>query len=313
VLGDLAALIDRTAHDGLEITVLSGVGASDEQIWRGSPEGVPTHLAGVRTSVFVPAHANGLVGVVDMMRRLRNECPWDRKQTHESLIRYLVEETYELIEALNYLIDGDADDLGAYAEVEEELGDVLLQVLFHSVIAEDDGAFGIADVAHTLRTKMVRRHPHVFGDVDAADAETVKRNWDDIKAAEKGATPESLLDGIAAMPALSRSMELGRRAAKVGFDWPDVAGVRGAIIDELSELDRATSEDERRRELGDVLFSVVNLARHLHVDPEAALQSSASRFERRFRQMERAGDLAELDLDAMNALWHEAKSATADE
>jgi uncharacterized protein YabN with tetrapyrrole methylase and pyrophosphatase domain len=99
----------------------------------------------------------------------------------------------------------------------------------------------------------------------------------------------------------------------VGFDWPDVAGVRGAIIDELSELDRATSEDERRRELGDVLFSVVNLARHLHVDPEAALQSSASRFERRFRQMERAGDLAELDLDAMNALWHEAKSATADE
>lgn len=312
VLGDLSALIDRTAHDGLEITVLAGIGASDEEIWRGPAADAPTELAGVRTSVFVPAHPNGLVGVVDMMRRLRDECPWDRKQTHESLIRYLVEETYELIEALNGLIDGDADDLGAYAEVEEELGDVLLQVLFHSVIAEDDGAFGIADVAHTLRTKMVRRHPHVFGDVDADDAETVKRNWDEIKAAEKGTSPGSLLDGIAAMPALARSMELGRRAAAVGFDWPDVAGVRSVIDAELAELDDAESDEDRRTELGDVLFSVVNLARHLDIDPEGALQASASRFDRRFRRMERSADLAELDLEAMNALWREAKGSSAD-
>ncbi len=312
VLADLAALIDRTAHDGLEITVLSGIGASDEEIWTGPAAQAPAHLAGVRTSVFVPAHPNGLVGVVDMMRRLRNECPWDRKQTHESLIRYLVEETYELIEALNYLIVGDAEDLGAYAEVEEELGDVLLQVLFHSVIAEDQGAFGIADVAHTLRTKMVRRHPHVFGDIDAADAETVKRNWDEIKAVEKGGAPQSLLEGIAAMPGLSRSMELGRRAAKVGFDWPDLGGVRAAVTQELAELDGAITEDDRRHELGDVLFSIVNLARHLDIDPEAALQASASRFENRFRRMERAADLAELDLDAMNALWHEAKGPAGD-
>jgi tetrapyrrole methylase family protein/MazG family protein len=312
VLGDLAALIDRTAHDGLELTVLAGIGAADEEIWTGPAAATPAHLAGVRTSVFVPAHPNGLVGVVDMMRRLRNECPWDRKQTHESLIRYLVEETFELIEALNYLIDGDADDLGAYAEVEEELGDVLLQVLFHAVIAEDEGAFGIADVAHTLRTKMVRRHPHVFGDIDAADAETVKRNWDEIKAVEKGGAPESLLEGIAAMPALSRSMELGRRVAKVGFDWPDLAGVRAAITQELAELDRAATVEDRRHELGDVLFSVVNLARHLDIDPEAALQASASRFEVRFRRMERAADLADLDLDAMNALWHEAKGPSGD-
>ncbi len=312
VLADLGALIDRTAHDGLEITVLCGIGAADEEIWRGAPALAPAHLAGVRTSVFVPAHPNGLVGVVDMMRRLRNECPWDRKQTHESLIRYLIEETYELIEALNFLIDGDADDLGAYAEVEEELGDVLLQVLFHSVIAEDEGAFGIADVAHTLRTKMVRRHPHVFGDVDAADAETVKANWDQIKATEKGAGPRSLLDGIAAMPGLPRAMELGRRAAKVGFDWPDIAGVRAAVTEELAEFDHASTDDDRRREFGDVLFSIVNLARHLDIDPEAALQASASRFDRRFRLMERAGDLADLDLDALNALWHEAKSSTRD-
>ncbi len=312
VLGDLAALIDRTAHAGLEITVLAGAGASDERLWTGPPSHAPADLAGVRTSVFVPSHPNGLVGVVDMMRRLRDECPWDRKQTHESLIRYLVEETYELIEALNRLIDGAAEDLGAYAEVEEELGDVLLQVLFHSVIAEDDGAFGISDVAHTLRTKMVRRHPHVFGDVHAADADTVKRNWDDIKAVEKGAEPSSLFEGVAPMPGLSRSMELGRRAAKVGFDWPDVTGVRAAVDEELAELDRALTEDERRRELGDVLFSIVNLARHLDVDPEAALQSSASRFDRRFRAMERAADLASLDLDAMNALWHEAKHSAPD-
>jgi tetrapyrrole methylase family protein/MazG family protein len=309
VLADISALIDRTAHDGLEITVLSGLGAADEEIWTGPPAIAPSRLAGYRTSIFVPAHANGLVGVVDMMRQLRDECPWDRKQTHESLVRYLVEETYELIEALNYLTEGDEEDLGAYAEVEEELGDVLLQVLFHSVIAEDEGAFGIADVAHTLRTKMVRRHPHVFGDVEAADAETVKRNWDDIKAAEKGAAPTSLLDGVAPMPGLSRSMELGRRAAKVGFDWPEVAGVRGAITDELAELGRATGEAERRHELGDVLFSIVNLARHLDIDPEAAIQASASRFERRFRHMEREADLTNLDLEAMNELWHQAKAA----
>ncbi len=310
VLADISSLIDRTAPDGLEITVLSGLGAADEETWTGPPASAPSRLAGFRTSIFVPAHPGGLVGVVDMMRRLRDECPWDRKQTHQSLIRYLIEETYELIEALNYLDAGDEDDLGAYAEVEEELGDVLLQVLFHSVIAEDDGAFNISDVAHTLRTKMVRRHPHVFGDVEAADAETVKRNWDDIKAMEKGGASTSLLDGVAPMPGLSKSMELGRRAAKVGFDWPDVAGVRGAVVAELAELDRADSHDDRVRELGDVLFSIVNLARHLDVDPEAAIQASASRFDRRFRAMERAGDLETLDLDAMNALWHQVKRAT---
>jgi tetrapyrrole methylase family protein/MazG family protein len=307
VLADIAALIDRTAHDGLEISVLAGLGAADQVIWTGPPASAPSALAGYRTSIYVPAHPNGLVGVVDMMRQLRDECPWDRKQTHESLIRYLVEETYELIEALNYLIDGDEDDLGAYAEVEEELGDVLLQVLFHSVIAEDDGAFGISDVAHTLRTKMVRRHPHVFGDVEAADAEAVKRNWDDIKAAEKGGSPASLLEGIAAMPGLSRSMELGRRAATVGFDWPDAAGVRAVVDEELAELDRAVTSDDMRHELGDVLFSIVNLARHLDVDPEVAIQASAARFERRFRHMEGAGDLSALDLDGLNELWSRAK------
>ena len=310
VLADVAALIDRTAPDELEITVLSGLGASDEAVWTGSPALAPAGLAGFRTSVYVPPHPNGIVGAVAMMRRLRDECPWDRKQTHESLLRYLIEETYELVEALNDLIEAEADELGAYAEVEDELGDVLLQVLFHAVIAEDDGAFGISDVAHTLRTKMVRRHPHVFGSVEADDADTVRRNWDEIKAAERGAERSSLLEGISAMPGLSRAMELGRRAAKVGFDWPDVSGVRGAVDDELAELDRADSHEERRRELGDVLFSVVNLARHLDVDPESALQAAATRFDRRFRQMEATGDLESLDLDQLNALWHEAKQVT---
>lgn len=307
VLSDTAALIDRTAPEDLRITVLSGTGADDERIWSGRAVHVDADLAGFRTSMFVPAHANGLIGAVEMMRRLRDECPWDQKQTHESLVRYLVEETYELVEALTGLVDGDETDLGAYADVEDELGDVLLQVLFHSVIAEDAGAFNISDVAYQLRTKMVRRHPHVFGDVEADDAATVKSNWDDIKAAEKGNPEESLLDGIPAMPGLTRSVELGRRAAKVGFDWAEPADVRAMIDVELAEFDDAEDEDQRRSELGDVLFSIVNLARHLNFDPELSLQASATRFESRFRSMESHGDLSELSLDELNSLWESSK------
>lgn len=307
VLADIVALIDRTAPERFEITVLANTGASDQEIWIGPPASTPSRLAGYRTSIFVPAHSNGIVGAVGMMRRLRDECPWDRTQTHESLIRYLIEETFELVEALTGLIDGGPDGLGAYAEVEDELGDVLLQVLFHSVIAEDQGAFSINDVAHTLQTKMERRHPHVFGAIAADDAATVKRNWDDIKETERGGRTESLLDGITAMPALGRSMELGRRAAEVGFDWIEVDDVRSMVDTELTELDAASDPTERRHELGDVLFTVVNLARHLDIDPEAALQSAATRFDDRFRRMEQTSDLSTLDLEEMNAIWESAK------
>lgn len=307
VLADVAARIDRTAPDDLVITVLAGLGASDERIWTGAAATAPPEMAGFRTSVYVPRHHNGLAGAVDVMRRLRDECPWDRKQTHQSLIRYLVEETYELIEALGYLGGDPEGDAASYSEVEDELGDVLLQVLFHAVIAEDAGAFTIDDVAHTMRAKMVRRHPHVFGDVDAADAEAVKQNWDAIKQSERTKAPASLLDGVPAMPGLSRAMELGRRAAKVGFDWSDASAVRAAVADELAEFDAATNHDDRGAELGDVLLALVNLARHLDVDPEVAIQSASSRFEDRFRRLEERGDLATLDAAAMNALWDEVK------
>ena len=308
VLADVASLIDRTAPDDLRVTVLVGAGASDERIWSGRPIHTDPELAGFRTSLYVPPHDNGLIGAVSMMRRLRDECPWDQKQTHESLIRYLIEETFELAEALGHLIDGAEEDLGAYADVEEELGDVLLQVLFHSVIAEDDGAFTISDVAHQLRTKMVRRHPHVFGDVDADDAETVKQNWDQIKADEKGSGRESLLDGVPAMPGLARSTELSRRAAKVGFDWDAVDEVRKMIDTELAEFDEANDAASRRHELGDVLFTIANLARHLDIDPEVAVQSAAGRFESRFRVMESQADLSDLSLKEMNRLWEAAKA-----
>lgn len=307
VLAEIGSVIDRTAPEGFEVTVIRGAGASDEVVWRGSPALVDSSLAGYRTSMYVPPHANGMVGAISMMRRLRDECPWDRKQTHESLIRYLIEETHELIEALTWLIDSEPEDLGAYAEVEDELGDVLLQVLFHAVIAEDAGAFTISDVAHQLREKMVRRHPHVFGDVDAADAETVRRNWDEIKAGERPAPSGSLLDGVPAMPALARATELSRRAARVGFDWESAADLEEVVAAEMRELFSAGDADAIRHELGDVLFSVVNLARHLDVDPEVALRSAAGRFERRFRSMEERADLTTLDLAEMNRLWDDVK------
>ncbi len=307
ILAEIGATIDRTATEDLEVTVISGAGASDERVWVGSPALIDPTLAGYRTSMFVPAHPNGIVGAISLMRTLRDECPWDRTQTHESLVRYLVEETHELIEALTWLIDADSDELGAYAEVEEELGDVLLQVLFHAVIAEDAGAFTISDVAHQLRQKMVRRHPHVFGDVDADDAETVRRNWDEIKAGEKRRTDPSLMDGVPAMPALSRSVEVSRRAAKVGFDWDSAAEVEAVIAAELRELFSAEGAEEIRHEVGDVLFSVVNLARHLGVDPEIALTGAAGRFERRFRAMEQRAELAPMTLDELNTLWTAVK------
>lgn len=307
VLAEIGATIDRTAPEGLEVTVIRGAGASDEVVWRGSPALVDRSLAGYRTSMYVPPHPNGIVGAIAMMRTLRDECPWDRKQTHESLIRYLVEETHELIEALTWLIDAEPEDLGAYAEVEDELGDVLLQVLFHAVIAEDAGAFTISDVAHQLRAKMVRRHPHVFGDVEAADAETVRQNWDEIKAAERPVRSGSLLDGVPAMPALGRAMEVSRRAARVGFDWESAADLEAVIAAEMRELFSAGSAAEIRHELGDVLFSVINLARHLDVDPEVALRSATGRFERRFRSMEERADLTALDLTEMNRLWEDVK------
>jgi tetrapyrrole methylase family protein/MazG family protein len=244
--------------------------------------------------------------LVEVMARLRADggCPWDREQTHESLRPYLLEEAYEAVEAI---------DAGEPDKLCEELGDVLLQVAFHAQIAREQGEFDMHDVIRGITAKLVRRHPHVFGDVIAPTAADVTRNWEAIKRAEKGeAQPASLLDGISrALPALLRAYEVQKRAAKVGFDWPDLQGPAEKVREELAEV-LAADPAKRAEELGDLLFAVVNLARLANVNPEVALTGTTVKFMRRFAHMERRAaemgrTLAEMTLPEMDALWEEAK------
>lgn len=250
--------------------------------------------------------------LVGVMARLRapGGCPWDREQTHASLKRYALEETYELLEA----IDRD-DDPG----MREELGDVLLQVLFHAQMAAEDRRFTIEEVMAGLRDKLVRRHPHVFGNERAADPEAVLRNWEKIKALEKpagGAGEHSLFTSVPrAMPALARAQRLGDKAAGVGFDWPDTEPVWRKVEEELQELREAAGAgraDRVEAELGDLLFSVVNLSRFLKVQAEEALTGAIGRFQERFAHIERElaarGRTADqASLEEMDALWEQAK------
>jgi tetrapyrrole methylase family protein/MazG family protein len=281
ILADVCASVDRVTVEGTKVKVLVGLGATDAVVAEFLPEDVDSSLAGLRTSIFVDAEPGGLLGAVRTMRRLRTECPWDKDQTHRSLIKNLVEESYELIDAIRRL-DEDTSDLVAYAEVEDELGDVLLQVLFHSVIAREKGVFDIDDVAEVMRQKLVRRHPHVFGDVQVASAAEVKANWDRIKKEERGETgDESALDGVpAGMPGLHRAAKIQNRAAKAGFNWDESNEELGEL---LSAMSGATDVEA---ELGDVLFSVVDLARRLDLDAEVALRGATDRFEERFRRTE---------------------------
>lgn len=311
ILADVLARVDRALPEEVAVTVAVGLGSGDEEVVTQRPEDIDSNLAGLRTSLFVPACSGGLMGAVDVMARLRRQCPWDRSQTHQSLVRYLQEETAELIDAIAEL-ERDPADIAVYAGVEEELGDVLLQVLFHAAIADQEGAFDVTDVAESLRRKLVRRHPHVFGDVDAADADAVKANWDAIKAAEKRETGEgSLLDGVpTALTGLARSVEIQRRVAKVGFDWPGVAEVIVDLVEEVDELEEAVGGGDAEgagEELGDVLFAAANIARHLGADPELLLRAANRRFEQRFRLMEREGPLEGLGLEELDARWDRAK------
>ncbi|HWI53873.1 MAG TPA: nucleoside triphosphate pyrophosphohydrolase [Symbiobacteriaceae bacterium] len=247
--------------------------------------------------------------LVEVMARLRapeGGCPWDQEQTHESLRKYLLEEAYEVVEAIDR---GDPDDIC------EELGDVLLQVAFHAQVARENGTFDLHDIVQGITEKLVRRHPHVFGDVEAKTAEDVTRNWEAIKRQEKGdRAPESLLKGIStALPALSRAGEVQKKAAKVGFDWDDIAGPVAKVREELAEVLAATP-DEQEGEVGDLLFAVVNLARMLKVDPELALSGTTAKFIRRFQHIERRAAeqgrvLSEMTLSDMDLLWDEAKQA----
>jgi tetrapyrrole methylase family protein/MazG family protein len=315
VMADVASRIARVLPEDAVVTVLIGAGSSDGVRVEAPPHAIDSSLAGYRTSLFVDSAPGGLIGAVRTMSILRVECPWDREQTHQSLVKYLVEEAYELIDAVAKLGDlagADEPDWVTYAEVEDELGDVLLSVLFHANIARENGAFDIDDVAEVMRQKLVRRHPHVFGDLDVDSAADVKRNWDLIKDEERGATRESLMDGVPpGMPALQRASKIQNRAAKAGFDWARAAEVVPQVREELDELEAVLDDPtEAESELGDVLFSVVNLARHLGVDGEIALRRAIERFESRFRHMEGAGPLEGLSLDELNQRWEEAKPHT---
>lgn len=246
----------------------------------------------------------------DIVRALRapDGCPWDRKQDHRTLRPFVLEEACEVAEAI---------DTGEPAKLREELGDLLLQIVLHSVIGEENGTFGLDDVARDISAKMIRRHPHVFADVKVSGTEDVLRNWDEIKRAEKGdAAPKSVLEGIPAdLPALMRAEKMQVKAARVGFDWPEVEQAMEKIPEELAELTAAYHSGDRdtiEEEIGDLLFAVVNVARFLEVDPEGALARTTRKFSARFRHIEesarRAGKrLEDMSLDEMDALWEEAK------
>jgi len=261
--------------------------------------------------------------LVQIMSRLRapDGCPWDREQTHASLRSYLLEEAHEALEAV------DAGDDQALCE---ELGDVLLQIVFHAQIAAEDGRFTIDDVCGAIVDKLVRRHPHVFGDVEVDDAAHVKANWDQIKRGEKGgrADEHSALDGVPAhLPALLRAQRLQERASGKGFDWDHIGGPLDKVAEELAEVravwaaaaDQATEAERRRleEEFGDLLFALVNAARFLKVTPEDALRRAAAKFETRFRAVEQAfrdrgRPLEEASLEEMDAVWDQVKAREAD-
>jgi ATP diphosphatase len=261
-----------------------------------------------------PSNSPNTARLLEIMARLRDPdggCPWDLEQTFRTIAPYTIEEAYEVADAIAQ------DDMAA---LKDELGDLLLQVVFHARMAEEDGHFDFDAVAQAIADKMIRRHPHVFGAdrVDSAAAQT--HSWEAFKAAERaakaadGGRHASVLDGVTlALPGLTRAVKLQKRAARVGFDWPEVAQVLDKIDEETTEIKqeiRSGAEPERLEdEIGDLLFAVANLARHLGVDPEAALRGTNAKFERRFHQVEQsfAGGLDDVSLEEMEGAWQAAK------
>lgn len=259
---------------------------------------------------------DSLNNLLEVMAKLRNKddgCPWDIEQDFSSIAPYTIEEAYEV---------ADAIARGDMADLRDELGDLLFQVAFHARMAEEAGEFDFEDVAAGITDKMIRRHPHVFGSRKERQEGTRKGAWEQIKAEERAAAKRdqgSALDGIAlSLPALKRAQKLGKRASSVGFDWPDTRGVRSKIAEEMAELSAAECsgiQNQVEEELGDLLFAVVNLARHLQVDPEEALSNANRKFERRFRHVEDAArasntDLRKLGIDALESRWRDAKNST---
>jgi tetrapyrrole methylase family protein / MazG family protein len=284
-----------------------------------------TNPGGVRqTAAKAPRLSAGewfeKLAAVQARLRAPDGCPWDREQTHASLRTYLIEEAYEVLEALE-----SGDD----AKFAEEMGDLLLQIVFHSQIAKEEGRFTVSDVIREVHDKMIRRHPHVFGEKRAKDAAEVLKNWEQIKKEERVAAGKkntdgskeegkgaSLLDGVSrALPAALEGFQLTRRAARIGFDWDSVEGIFDKMHEEAGELRQALNAKDARRseeEMGDLLFASVNLARFLHIDPEIALKKANAKFSMRFRQMEELASktgkvLAEVPREQMEKFWESAK------
>ncbi len=269
--------------------------------------------------------AASLAESIAIMARLRGPdgCPWDREQTFDSIKRHTLEETYEVFDAI---------ERRAWPDLKDELGDLLLQVLFYAQMASEAGYFTLQDVATNLNAKLIRRHPHIFAGAEVADSDAVLRNWEQIKQSEKRAStgpqssgpPPSMLDDIPrAMPAVLEASKLGSRAAKVGFDWPNAEGLFDKLQEEISELKAELTPSSERQskaaieaEFGDILFTAVNLARHLKVDPESALRATNAKFRRRFAAMESAAGsadaLAASTPSELDILWNQAKNAASE-
>jgi len=266
---------------------------------------------GMLTTLYVPplGERTSFESFQEVVAHLRapDGCPWDREQTHQTLRPHLLEEAYELLTAL------DANDSDA---MREEFGDLLLQIVLHAQIASEYGEFNMSDIIEGINTKIIYRHPHVFKEVELDGVEGVLRNWERLKVAEreaKGQHENGLLDGVAlALPALTQAEAYQKRAARVGFDWSNLQGVLDKVIEELHESQQAVSEDERRAEIGDLLFAVVNLARWFDVDAESALREANIRFKNRFSFIEvsarnQGRDLGEMTLEEMDSLWNQSK------
>ena len=296
---DVLSTIKLSTDGGEPVTVLHHLGLPDERVetvsWDELDRVRPDHLTSLWVPVLAAPVGRELARFAELVRTLRHECPWDRRQTHASLRPYVLEEAYEVVDA----IDG-----GDVEELEEELGDLLFQVFFHATIGAEEGLFDLAGVARGIHDKLVRRHPHVFGG-EALD-------WETIKGREK--VRAGTMDGVpGALPALLFAQKLQRRAAGVGFDWEDVEGAWPKVLEEIEEV-RAASPDEVEGELGDLLFACVNVARHLGVDPEVALRGAATKFGSRFGEVERLAaargiDLGTAGLAVLDRLWDEVKDA----
>ncbi|MCK5434748.1 MAG: nucleoside triphosphate pyrophosphohydrolase [Dehalococcoidales bacterium] len=253
----------------------------------------------------LPENLSQFDALVAIIARLRagDGCPWDRKQTHSSLRENLLQECYEVLEALD---EGDSGKLC------HELGDLLMQVVLHAQIATEAGEFEVGDVISSINTKLIHRHPHVFGSIKVKDAEEVLVNWEALKKEERGADTSMLSNVPQEMPALSYSQEIQDRVARVGFDWEDIGGVIDKLAEEVSEFKQADSRERKGQEFGDLLFTLANVARRLGVDLESALREANRRFYHRFSCMEelcrqRGLNFGELSFDEQNALWEEAK------